>query len=193
LPTVDRGVGVRFATTTTSSSEVSVMSAAGCAAACVAKRMRGMAAGSRTIRCFTAELPSRVYPGGSRGRVQVESAVASATWHHVLPRGPCRHSVDSARAAHPGCSIGRPRQAGLLACGSDRASPSRTLVQWPLMRGIPRTVAGAARAFTRVPVLIPFAGNLSRAGKVPEPSGRVNWGAGSGSRCRMSRRSEVTR
>jgi hypothetical protein len=55
------------------------------------------------------------------------------------------------------------------------ASPSRTFVQWSSMRGTPLTVAGAARAFTRVPVLIPFAGNLSRAEKVPERRDGVNW------------------
>jgi len=82
--------------------------------------MSGTAADSRAIRRFKAELPSRVSPGGSRGGGRrADSAPASATGPHALPRGPCRHSVGSARAAHPGCSIGRPRQAGLLACGSN--------------------------------------------------------------------------
>ncbi len=48
------------------------------------------------------------------------------------------------------------------------------------MRGIPRTVAGAARAFTRVPVLIPLRGTCRARGKVPERARRVNW-RGSGS------------
>jgi hypothetical protein len=54
------------------------------------------------------------------------------------------------------------------------ASPSRILIQWSSMRGTPLTVAGAARAFTRVPFLIPFGGNLSRACKVPERAQSVN-------------------
>src|SRR6185437_5600982 len=118
LPIFESGSGARLATTTTSPSDVSSLSAVDCAKDCVAKRMSGTAAGSRAIRLFMAELPSCAYPGGSRGRMPADSALASATVHHVLPRGPCRHSVGSARAAHPGCSIGRPRQAGLLACGS---------------------------------------------------------------------------
>lgn len=74
----------------------------------------------------------------------------------------------------PAARLGdRDKQVSWL-CGSSLASPSRNLFQWPSMRAIPRTVAGAARASTRVPVLIPSWGNLSRAGKVPERARRVN-------------------
>lgn len=60
-----------------------------------------------------------------------------------------------------------------LRLGSSHHLPGPS-VQWSWMRGTPLTVAGAARALTRVPVLIPLEGNLSRAGKVPERSGGVN-------------------
>src|SRR5580693_3580936 len=109
------------------------------------------------MRCFTAELPERMtlQPIASEEVVMqlVEPRLASA---HASARSQRRHFGSSARAAHPGCSIGRPRQAGLLARGSVLAHHLPGLaVQWSLMRGAPLTVAGAARVLTRVPVLIP--------------------------------------
>jgi hypothetical protein len=84
-----------------------------------------------------------------------------------------RHSVDSARAAHPGHSIGRPRQAGLLACGSVLASPSRTL--GPVVFDARRTAhsCGGSPGFNPSSRLIPV-GNLSCSRKVPDSFGRVN-------------------
>ena len=113
------------------------------------------------------------------GRIARENDGRFSSWkrdrHHVLPRGPCRHSVDSARSAHPGCSIGRPRRAGLLACGS---SPRITFPDsHPVVFDAWHTAysCGGSPGFYPSSRFNPLEGELVTRGKVPERSGRVNW------------------
>jgi hypothetical protein len=104
----------------------------------------------------------------------VDAAGATTTRSRRLPRGPCRHSVSSARAARPGCSIGRPRQAGLLACGSVLASPSR--ISDPVAFDAWHTAysCGGSPGFYPSSRFNPPKGNLARGEKVPQPKRRVN-------------------
>lgn len=104
----------------------------------------------------------------------VDAAGTTTTRSRRLPRGPCRHSVSSARAARPGCSIGRPRQAGLLACGSVLASPSR--ISHPVAFDAWHTAysCGGSPGFYPSSRFNPLKGNLSRGEKVPQRKRRVN-------------------
>ena len=156
MPILSRGVGARLATTTTSPSEESGVLVAVWALAMAETHSHDTAIAAAANGSFTAELPWRTtirrVALGEGGRINS---------HESWPPGPAARPLSplgsSARATHPGCSIGRPRQAGLLACG---LSPG---VTFPDSSGLRRPanrlqLRGQPGLLTRVPVLIPFGG-----------------------------------
>jgi hypothetical protein len=110
---------------------------------------------------------------GSRGRTPVDSAIANATF-----TTPCRAFRVATRliplAQHtPAARLGdRDKQVSWLAA-EVLASPSRIFIQWPLMRAHRVQLRGQP-GFYPSSRFNPLAGNLSRAGKVPERTRGVN-------------------